>query len=74
MTSPGQVVTVGEEVMRELFGARAKEAQSKDAQPKAPPANSAPAPTQAKDAPAKDTEEKAAQSATGARDETRAHE
>ena len=63
-----------EEVMRELFGARAKEAQSKDAQPKAPPANSAPAPTQAKDAPAKDTEEKAAQSATGARDETRAHE
>jgi len=63
-----------EEVMRELFGARAKEAQAKDAPAPSAPANSAPAAAPAKDSQAKDAEEKEAQPATGTRDETRAHE
>ena len=68
-----------EEVMRELFGARAKAAQAKDAQAKDAQAQE----TQAKEpetkaaqaqAQAKEEQEKATQAASGARDETRAHE
>ena len=64
-----------EEVMRELFGARAREAQNRDAQAKDAQTKDAPASEpQAKEAQAKETQEKATQAATGARDETRAHE
>jgi ABC-2 type transport system ATP-binding protein len=69
-----------EEVMRELFGARAKAAQARDAQARdaqakdaqaqaAPDGRQTDAPAQAQD---KDAQEKATQMAT--RDETRAHE
>jgi len=54
-----------EEVMRELFGARAKEAQIKEAQAKE---------AQAQEVQAKEAQEKATQAATEMRDETRAHE
>ena len=64
-----------EEVMRELFGARAKAAQAKDAEAKEVRSKEAQATeAQTKEAQAKEAEEKATQAATGTRDETRAHE